>query len=213
MYIPAAFAMDEASVEDVVGRIGFGYLVSHDASEQAPASGFITTPLPFVVDGRLERLRAHLSRANPHWRVLDGADAIVVIPGGDAYITPRWYATKAETGKVVPTWNYQLVTLHGTVTVHDDADWVRALVEELTDTREASEDGTDRPWAVADAPDDYIANQLKAIVGIELHVTQVEAKEKLSQNRSEADRAGVIAGLDQRRRGGDAALAARMQRM
>ena len=112
--------------------------------------------------------------------------------GPDAYVSPSWYATKAEHGKVVPTWNYSVVHLRGSIVVHDDPEWVRALVTRLTDRHESARD---EPWAVTDAPADYIDKNLRPIIGVEVVVSSVEAKAKLSQNRSEADRAGVAAGL------------------
>ncbi|MEO6470822.1 MAG: FMN-binding negative transcriptional regulator, partial [Aeromicrobium sp.] len=109
-----------------------------------------------------------------------------------AFISPSWYASKAEHGKVVPTWNYSAIQFAGTITVHDDPDWVRRAVTELTDRHEGRRS---EPWAVTDAPGAYVAGQLKAIIGLQMTVERVEAKAKLSQNRSAADRAGVVAGL------------------
>ena len=115
-----------------------------------------------------------------------------VVTGPDAYVSPSWYATKAEHGKVVPTWNYSVVHLRGRIRVHDDPEWVRALVTRLTDRHERERD---EPWQVTDAPEDYVVKNLRPIVGVELLVERVEAKAKLSQNRSAEDRAGVAAGL------------------
>ena len=135
----------------------------------------------------------HLARANAHWRrIVDGSPALAIVTGPDAYVSPSWYATKVEHGKVVPTWNYSVVHLRGSVVVHDDAEWVRALVTRLTDRHESPRDV---PWAVSDAPDDYIEKNLRPIVGVEVVVSSVEAKAKLSQNRSDSDRAGVASGL------------------
>ena len=149
------------------------------------------TFLPVLWEG--DRLVGHLARANAHWRrIVDGSPALAIVTGPDAYVSPGWYATKAEHGKVVPTWNYSVVHLRGSVVVHDDAEWVRSLVTRLTDRHESSRS---TPWAVSDAPSDYIDKNLRPIVGVEVVVTSVEAKAKLSQNRSEEDRAGVAAGL------------------
>ncbi|MBM3373693.1 MAG: FMN-binding negative transcriptional regulator [Betaproteobacteria bacterium] len=139
------------------------------------------------------RLIGHVARANPLWRNAgEGIDALAIFHGPQAYITPSWYATKRETGAVVPTWNYAVVHVRGRLVVHDDRDWVHQLVTRLTDAQEAPRPA---PWAVGDAPPDYLERMLQAIVGIELRVESVEGKWKVSQNRPQADRAGVAAGL------------------
>jgi transcriptional regulator len=149
------------------------------------------TFLPVLWEG--DRLVGHVARANAHWRrIVDGSPALAIVTGPDTYVSPSWYATKAEHGKVVPTWNYSVVHLRGRVVVHDDPEWVRGLVSRLTDRHESDRD---ERWHVTDAPDDYIAKNLRPIVGVELVVESVEAKAKLSQNRSDEDRAGVAAGL------------------
>jgi transcriptional regulator len=143
-------------------------------------------------DGAHGTLRGHVARANPVWRAAAGSEVLAVFQGPQAYITPSWYATKAESGKVVPTWNYAVAHLHGVLRITEDAAWLRALVERLTDTHEARHA---QRWKVGDAPDDYIQQMLRAIVGIEIQVTRLQGKWKLSQNRSAADRAGVAQGL------------------
>jgi transcriptional regulator len=149
----------------------------------------------------------HLARANPQWRaVADKAPALAVVTGPDAYVSPAWYPSKDEHGRVVPTWNYSQVHLTGRLTVHHDPAWLLDAVTRLTDRHE--EHRTDR-WSVDDAPAPYVEKQLKAIVGLEMAVERVEAKAKLSQNRSEADRAGVVAGL--RAEGGAAEAAVARQ--
>ncbi|RYB96806.1 FMN-binding negative transcriptional regulator [Nocardioides glacieisoli] len=149
------------------------------------------TFLPVLWEG--DRLVGHLARANAHWRrIVDDSPALAIVTGPDAYVSPSWYAAKAEHGKVVPTWNYSVVHLRGSVVVHDDAEWVHALVTRLTDRHESPRD---EPWAVSDAPDDYIEKNLRPIVGVEVVISSVEAKAKLSQNRSDSDRAGVASGL------------------
>jgi transcriptional regulator len=151
----------------------------------------LATLLPILWRGDV--VIAHMAKANVHWRaVADGSPALLIAGGPEAYISPSWYAAKAEHGKVVPTWNYSAVHLTGTVRIHQDSDWVRRAVTELTETHE---NGRAHPWHVTDAPEPYIAAQLNGIVGLEFTVTRVEGKAKLSQNRSEADRAGVVAGL------------------
>lgn len=136
---------------------------------------------------------AHLARANPHWREIDeGAPALLVVSGPEAYISPSWYPSTSEHGRVVPTWNYSAVHLSGTARVHDDVDWLRGAVDALVYRHEGHRPS---PWSTADAPEAYIRGQLRAIVGVEITVGRVEGKAKLSQNRSAADRAGVVEGL------------------
>lgn len=188
LYVPHFNAMPEDgdTVRDFVAAVGVAQVVTV-AEDGTPDA----TLLPVLWDG--DRLVAHFARANRHWsRITDGSPALAVVTGPDAYVSPGWYASKREHGKVVPTWNYSAVHLRGTVTVHDDADFLRAAVTRLTEAHEASRE---EPWAVTDAPADYISKQLRAIVGVEIRVEEVEAKAKLSQNRSEEDRAGVAAGL------------------
>jgi len=138
------------------------------------------------------RMTAHVARANPLWREADGQPVLLVFQGPQAYVSPSWYASKAEHGKVVPTWNYTMVQAHGRLRAIDDPAWVRTFVTRLT---EAHEHGRTVPWHVTDAPHDYIAATQRAIVGIEIEVTRVEGKFKLSQNRSADDRTGVVLGL------------------
>jgi transcriptional regulator len=150
-------------------------------------------------------LVAHVARANPVWRdTLPGSEALVVFQGPQAYVSPSAYPSKQAHGKVVPTWNYIVVQAQGCLVVHDDREWKHALVGDLTAQHEAARE---RPWAVDDAPADYVETMLRAIVGLELRVTAWTGKWKLSQNRSAEDRAGVAA--DFGARGGEAAEAAR----
>ena len=144
-------------------------------------------------DGARGTLRGHVARANPVWREAADAEVLAVFQGPQAYITPSWYPSKAATAKVVPTWNYAVVHLHGRLGAIEDSAWLRALVGRLTDTHEASRA---QRWQVDDAPADYIAQMLRAIVGIEIPLTRVQGKWKASQNRTAADRAGVAAGLE-----------------
>jgi len=196
MYVPAAFAVaDRTEILDLLRQVAFGHLVTHDPIERSPSLS--STALPFLVDDDLTSLRAHFARGNPHWRTIDGVEGLMIVPSADAYVSPRWYPSKVVDGKVVPTWNYELVHLHGTIELHDDAAWKRHVVEDLTvhNERRASTVGPGETWAVEDAPVEFVDQQLKAIVGIEVHVTRVEAKRKLSQNKVEADRDGVADGL------------------
>ena len=168
----------------------FGLLIS------SGAEGLVANSVPFVLDAgasRLGTLKVHLARANPQWRDLQTSpDALVVFQGHDHYITPSWYETKRETGKVVPTWNYTMVQAKGRAKVMDDA-WLAQQIEELT---QALEQRREQPWAVRDAPADFIAMQRRAIVGLEIEVLDIRGKWKTSQNRNAADRAGVVSGLE-----------------
>ena len=151
--------------------------------------------LPLLIDPEPSpngTLHGHVARANPLWRQADGKEVLVIFQGPQAYVTPSWYPSKRETGQVVPTWNYAVVHAHGTLVVHDDREWLRALVTRLTDQQEA---GLPQPWRVADAPADYLERMLGAIVGIEIPLARLSGKWKVSQNRTAADRAGVAEGL------------------
>lgn len=186
MYVPHFNVMADADLAPFLAAHPAGHLVTVGSDGRPDV-----TLLPILhADGRV---LAHFARANEHWRrIAPGSPGVVVITSADAYISPSWYATKREHGRVVPTWNYSEVQVGGAVTVHDDPEWVRDLVTRLTERHEAARD---EPWAVTDAPDRYVEGQLRAIVGVELVVDSVEAKAKLSQNRSDEDRAGAIAGL------------------
>ncbi|GAA1076943.1 FMN-binding negative transcriptional regulator [Nocardiopsis composta] len=192
MYIPKAFAAPEPdAVAELLRNSGAADLVT------CTADGFDATPVPFVHDpqpGPHGRLLGHLARNNPQWRAgLDGgAPALAIVRGPDAYVTPTWYASKREHGRTVPTWNYVTAHLHGRLVAHDDAAWTEDAVRRLTELHEA---GRAEPWSVDDAPRAFTEGQLRAIVGVELLIERVEAKWKLSQNRSDADRDGVEAGL------------------
>ena len=186
LYVPRFNVMDADDVRPFVEAVATAQLVTV-GEDGVPDATF----LPVLWEG--ERLVGHLARANAHWRrIVDGSPALAIVTGPDTYVSPSWYATKAEHGKVVPTWNYSVVHLRGEVVVHDDAEWVRSLVTRLTDRHESSRD---ERWHVTDAPEDYIDKNLRPIVGVELLVSSVEAKAKLSQNRSDEDRAGVASGL------------------
>jgi transcriptional regulator len=177
---------DEDALRAFVAHVRAGWLVTN--GPDGPPSA---TYLPVLWRG--DRVIAHVAKANSHWREIgSGVPALVVVTGPDAYVSPTWYAAKAEHGKVVPTWNYSAVHLSGEARVHEDPDWLRMAVTELTDEHEQ---GRPQPWMVTDAPAAYVEGQLRGIVGIELTVTRVEGKAKLSQNRSDADRAGVVEGL------------------
>jgi transcriptional regulator len=161
--------------------------------------GMVANHFPFVLDAgasRLGTLRAHMARANGQWKDLDGSqEALAIFQGPHSYITPAWYPAKAETGKVVPTWNYALVHVYGRPRMIHDQDWLLRHVTELSDQEEASRPV---PWQVADSPEEYVAALAKAIVGIELEIVRIEGKWKLSQNQPEPAREGVVRGLTTR---------------
>ncbi len=157
--------------------------------------GLESTILPLLFDpdqGELGVLVGHVARGNPIVRHVHGGEALVVVTGVAGYITPSWYASKAEHGKVVPTWDYVTVQAAGPLVLRDDPHWVLDLVTRLTERHETP---FVAPWAVSDAPEEYIAARLRGIVGIEIPISRLDAKAKLSQNRPEADQAGVVAGL------------------
>ncbi|MEO6998689.1 MAG: FMN-binding negative transcriptional regulator [Terracoccus sp.] len=190
MYLPRFNVMPEPEVGAFLQAHPVAQLVTVGADGVPDA-----TLLPILIDsgGGVDRVVAHMARANEHWRrIVDGSPALFVVAGPDAYVSPSWYASKAEHGRVVPTWNYSAVHLSGPVTIHDDVDWVRAAVTRLTERHEGERAA---PWSVSDAPEKYVTGQLRAVVGIEMTIEKLEAKAKLSQNRSDADRLGVIVGL------------------
>ena len=191
MYQPPHFREDDLAVQHALVRAHpLGLLVTFGSA------GLEANPIPFVLDASasaLGTLKAHLSRANAQWRNFDPEqEALVVFQGPETYITPSWYAAKREHGKVVPTWNYAIVQARGLLKVKDDPDWLRQQITAMTDLKEAPRA---EPWAVGDAPASFVAAQLKGIVGVEIEITRIEGKWKVSQNRSEADRIGVSAGL------------------
>ena len=188
MYIPHFNTMAEADVHAFVTGIASAEIVT-----VGPDGTPLATLLPILWSEDGGAVIAHMARANPHWREIeDDEPCLAIVAGPQAYISPNWYATKAEHGRVVPTWNYSAVHLIGTITVHDDPEWVRRAVTDLTDRHEQPRDA---PWAVTDAPETYVDKNLKAIVGLEMKVVRVDAKAKLSQNRSAEDQDGVIVGL------------------
>ena len=190
MYVPAHFAMDDAQVHELLAHHGAADLIT------VTGQGLLATMLPFVFDpaiGPHGALLGHVARNNEQWKVPAHGESLVIVRGTDAYISPGWYQSKAEHGRVVPTWNYLSAHVYGRLVVHDDPAWVEDLVRRLTAKHES---GMAEPWSVDDAPERFVAGQLRAIVGVELEITRIEAKAKLSQNRPGADVAGVITGLE-----------------
>ena len=212
MYVPRHFAVtDLAAIAAFVDAAAAADLVTFDGSRP------VSTLLPVIWDrppdfpdreGRCGRLLGHVALANPQWQTAQPDSlALAIVHGPQAYVSPSWYESKARHGRVVPTWNYQAVHITGSVTFHRDAEWLRDLVTRLTRRHEAA---AARPWAVTDAPPEYINGQLKAIVGVEVTITDVEAKDKLIQNRSTLDQAGVVTGLRDVPGPGPAAIAGQM---
>ena len=205
MYVPPAFREDDpAALHATMAQARLSHLVT--ATEQ----GLIATPLPmFLVgdEGPHGTLYGHVARANPQWTFSVLGEAMALFLGPHAYITPNWYATKQETHKVVPTWNYVAVHAYGPVEFFDDAARLRDFVTRLTKLHEEGSAASATPWAVSDAPEQFIAAQLRAIVGVRLPITRIEGKRKMSQNRPAADRAGVTAGLASSERASDREVA------
>jgi transcriptional regulator len=194
MYTPAHFTPDPALVDELLRNHGAADLVT--VTDQ----GLVATMLPFVyvppadsaAAGPHGSLHGHVARNNDQWKLAPAGEAMAIVRGPDAYISPGFYASKREHGRVVPTWNYVTAHVYGRFVVHDDPVWTEDLVRRLTAKHEAYRD---HPWSVDDAPRAFIEGQLRAIVGIEVEITRIEAKAKLSQNRPAADVDGVIAGL------------------
>ncbi|GLS40855.1 transcriptional regulator [Mesorhizobium tianshanense] len=200
MYQPPHFQETRQDVlHGLIRAHPLGLLISNGAE------GPVANAIPFLLDAPSlldakappnGRLRAHLARANPQWRLLADSPAspvLVVFQGTDAYVTPSWYETKRETGKVVPTWNYAIVQVRGAVRVIENQDWLAQQISDLTVSQEGAREA---PWAVTDAPATFIQSQIKGIVGLEIEITDMQGKWKVSQNRPIADRSGVAEGLE-----------------
>jgi transcriptional regulator len=191
LYLPRHFREERTDVLHAAIRdFPFAQLVTFGEG------GIAASPLPLMLDlgeGPQGSLIGHLARANPQWKTADPAvEALAIFSGPDGYISPGWYETKRQTGKVVPTWNYVTIQVRGRISFFDEAAPLLDVVRRLTNLHEA---GRDAPWAVSDAPEDFVASQLRAIVGLRLEITDIVGKWKMSQNRPEADRAGVVDGL------------------
>jgi transcriptional regulator len=202
MYVPRHFNEARRDVLlDFVRKQPFGLLIA------SGESGLEVASIPFLVESKSHEMllfQAHVARANPIWRGANASEVVVVFQGPHAYVSPNWYPSKAESGEVVPTWNYVMVEARGTLTVRDDVAWLREHVTRLTETHERDQP---RPWAVDDAPREFTDKLLKGVVGLELSVSSLVGKWKLSQNRSEPDRAGVARSLAQRDEAGARAVA------
>lgn len=198
MYTPPAFRDDDVeSIRATMRAARLAHFVT------ATPEGLFATPLPLFLDegeGEHGVLYGHLAKANPQWRAEPVGDGLALFMGPEAYVSPSWYATKQETGKVVPTWNYVAVEARGPVEFFHEADRLLEAVTRLTNIHEGTRS---TPWAVGDAPPDFVAAQLRGIVGIRMVIAGLTGKRKLSQNRNEADRRGVREGLAASERAGD----------
>lgn len=203
MYVPPSNAEHRPEVL-------FGFIEAHPlgALVTASADGLFATHLPLVLHrgrGPHGVLEGHVARANPHHRQeLTTGEALVIFPGPDAYVSPSWYPAKAEHGRVVPTWNYVAVHVYGALRFVDDPAFLPRHLHELTTRHEA---GREHPWAVGDAPAEYVSGLERAIVGLEISITRMEGKWKMSQNRAAADVDGVVRGLAASPRAGDREVA------
>jgi transcriptional regulator len=198
MYIPAHFAVDDDAVNDLLAKHGAGDLIT------LTDDGLLATMLPFAYEpsaGAHGALYGHVARNNDQWRKPARGESLAIVRGPDAYVSPSWYAAKAEHGRVVPTWNYLTAHVYGQLVVHDDPEWVEGIVRRLTakhETARLASPSQPPAWSVDDAPRKFIEGQLRAIVGLELQITRIEAKAKLSQNRPVGDIAGIVGGLSTR---------------
>jgi transcriptional regulator len=206
MYQPEHFRLDDRdALHDVMRAHPLGQLIS------AGASGLQANPVPFVLhadDGNQGLLRTHLARPNAQWRdFVDGCDVLVIFQGPQAYVTPSWYAAKKEHGKVVPTWNYVTVQVRGRATAVQEGRW---LVRHVSSMSDQQEEPLEHPWAVRDAPEPFITALTRGIVGVEIAITAISGKFKMSQNRPEADRQGVVKGMAAQGAADVAALVSRL---
>jgi transcriptional regulator len=189
VYLPQTFTVSNSA--EILGSLratGVGHLVTSDASS------FVSSFIPFVVDDALTLMDGHFARANQHWRNIsvDGTPGLMIVTGAEGYVSPSWYPSKAETGQVVPTWNYEVIHLHGRLRIVDTVEFVADVVRRLTEQHES---GRTVPWSVDDAPSDYLQRMYGAIVGLQFSIERVEAKRKMSQNKTIEDQRGVANGL------------------
>lgn len=186
MYIPRHFSVEDAVAQSFLQNLKSGHLVTNTSQ------GMLSTMIPVTFNKLSGSIVGHLARGNAQWSEKTTQEALFISVPVDAYISPSWYASKQEHGKVVPTWDYMLAHVYGELVIHDDVDWLRQAVSDLTDSFEV---GRAKPWKLEDAPDDYVAGQLRAIVGVELKVSRLKVSFKMSQNKTKEDLDGVIAGL------------------
>jgi transcriptional regulator len=191
MYIPPAFAEDRPDeLREIIRATSLPVIIS-PALSKTGGTRLVATHLPLILDG--EQLIGHIARANDHWKSVDPrTESLAIFAARDGYVSPSWYPSKAETGRVVPTWNYEAVHAYGRLEIIQEPALLLPIVTRLT---RRHEDHRAHPWHVSDAPSEYISSQLKGIVGVLLHITRLEGKRKLSQNKTSEDQLGVIAGL------------------
>ena len=186
MYIPRHFSVTDEIAQEFLRKTSSGHLITNTEA------GLLATFIPVHFRPSTNSLIGHLARGNEQWSKPSIKESLFIATSIDSYISPTWYASKKEHGKVVPTWDYMMAHIYGELSIHDDVEWLRSAVSELTDSFESSRP---KPWKLADAPEDYVAGQLRAIVGVELKVNRLEVSFKMSQNKTKDDVDGVIAGL------------------
>lgn len=209
MHVPTEFELgDQGTILDVLRTVGFGHLVTSQTGPN-PDPDLDCSALPFLVDDELTTLRVHFSRRNPHWNTIDRRRALMIVPTADAYISPRWYPSTRAHGRVVPTWNYEVINIHGTIDIRDDPSWKLDLVSELSmhNEQRLATPTPDNEWHIDDAPNSYIHQRLDQIVGAQFNIERLQARRKLGQNLTDTDRAGAINGLNSTRHPADSTIA------
>jgi transcriptional regulator len=201
VYIPRHFKASDEVVQEFLSHIESGHVVSN--SEK----GLISTLIPLIYNQETHAFLGHIAKQNDQASLATNQEALLISVLNETYISPNWYASKAEHHKVVPTWDYMLIHAYGELVIHNDADWILKQVTRLTNRFEKDQP---RPWSVDQAPIDYVEGQIRAIVGIELKLSRIEVSFKMSQNKSEADLDGVIAGLT---KAGKSAIAAEIEKL
>lgn len=186
MYIPKHFQPEGKAAALFLNEITAGHLISKSEN------GLLSTFIPVLYEEKTNAIIGHLAKGNQQWSLGTKEEALFIATMNDSYISPSWYLSKSEHGKVVPTWDYMIANIYGELIFHDDIQWLREQVSALTNKFEANQV---KPWKLADAPEDYVAGQLRAIVGVELKVSRLEVSFKMSQNKSKDDLEGVIQGL------------------
>ena len=201
MYIPRHFKASDEVVQEFLSHIESGHVVSN--SEK----GLISTLIPLIYNQETHAFLGHIAKQNDQASLATNQEALLISVLNETYISPNWYASKAEHHKVVPTWDYMLIHAYGELVIHNEADWILKQVTRLTNRFEKDQP---KPWSVDQAPTDYVEGQIRAIVGIELKLSRIEVSFKMSQNKSEADLDGVIAGLT---KAGKSAIAAEIEKL
>ena len=201
MYIPRHFKASDEAAQEFLSHIESGHVVSN--SEK----GLISTLIPLIYNQETNAFLGHIAKQNDQASLATKQEALLISVLNETYISPNWYASKAEHHKVVPTWDYMLIHAYGELVIHNDADWILKQVTRLTNRFEKDQP---KPWSIEQAPSDYVEGQIRAIVGIELKLSRIEVSFKMSQNKSETDLDGVIAGLT---KAGKSAIAAEIEKL